>query len=63
MIQIMKVEREGMLKQSFKAGPSGPYIKEDMDTEAQLILQKEIITKERRIFDLERNLNMSRNEV
>ena len=63
MIQIMKVEREGMLKQSFQAGPSGPHIKEEVDTEAQLILQKEIITKERRIFDLERSLNMSRSEV
>ena len=45
-----------------QAGPSGPLI-HDGDQEAQLLLQKEIVAKERRMFDLERKLNLSKDEV
>ena len=33
------------------------------NSEAQLILQKEIIAKERKIFELEKKLNMSKDEI
>ena len=64
MVEIMKAEMEGVLKQvAQNKVPLGQQLDQDSEPQANVLLQREIIAKERRIYDLERKLQQNMLEV